>query len=306
MPVVSAVAADAYPAKPVRLLVGIAPGGATDVQARWFAQKLTTALGRPFVVDNRSGAGGLIAYHAAVTAAADGYTLLVTSPGVTIAAASEQKPIDPLRDTAPISLLTKAPFLVVVLPSLQVKTLQELIAYAKARPNEFVMAPAGRTAPHMGVLWLSYATKSNMTIITYKGVNPALVDLLAGQVHATLSNVPTSTPHVRSGRLRALAVTSPQRTSAMPDLPTVAESGIPGYDVSTWNGWVAPRGTPAAIVMTLNRALVNAAAAPDIAERLAVDGGSAIGSSPAEFARHMADEIARWEKLARVSGLKLE
>jgi tripartite-type tricarboxylate transporter receptor subunit TctC len=306
MPVMSAVAAEAYPAKPVRLLVGIAPGGATDVQARWFAQKLTTALGRPFVVDNRSGAGGLIAYQAAVAAAPDGYTLLVTSPGVTIAAASEQKPIDPLRDTAPISLLTKAPFLVVVLPSLPVKTLQELIAYAKARPNEFVMATAGRTAPHMGVLWLSYATKSNMTIITYKGVNPALIDLLAGQVHATLSNVLTSTPHVKSGRLRALAVTSLQRTKSMPDLPTVAESGVPGYDVTTWNGWVAPRGTPAAIVMTLNRALVNAAAAPDIAERLAEDGGSAIGSSPAEFARHMADETARWEKLAKVSGLKLE
>ena len=282
MPVMSAVAADmaTYPTKPVRVLVGIAPGGAVDVQARWFAQKLSAALGRQFVIDNRSGAGGLLAYQAATAAAPDGYTLLVATPGLTIAPALEKKPIDPVGDTAPISLLTKAPFLVVVVPSLPAKTLQELIAYAKAKPNEFVMAASGRTAIHMGAVWISYATKSNMTIVTYKGANPALIDVLAGQVHATLANVLSAAPHIKSGRLRALAVTSLQRSSAMPDMPTVAESGIPGYDVTTWSGWVAPRGTSPAIVMKLNRELVKAAAAPDISDRLAEDGGAAVGSSP--------------------------
>lgn len=307
LPIAPALAADGpYPTKPVRVLVGIAPGGATDVQARWFAQKLSTALGKPFVVDNRSGAGGLVAYQSAMSAAPDGYTLLVANPGLTISPALDKKPIDPLRDAAPVSLLTKAPFLVVVPPALPVKTFQDLIAHAKARPNEFVMAVSGRTAIHMGALWISHATKSNMTIVAYKGAGPALIDLLAGQVHATLSNVLTSTPHVKAGRLRAVAVTSAKRTTAMPDMPTVAESGISGYDVTTWNGWVAARGTPAPIVATLHQALAKAAAAPDIADRLAEDGGAAIGSSPAEFSRHLADEIVRWQKLAKASGMKLE
>jgi tripartite-type tricarboxylate transporter receptor subunit TctC len=302
---VSALAAEPrYPAKPVRVLVGIAPGGAVDTLARSFAQKAGAALGKPFVVDNRSGAGGLIAYQSAVTAAPDGYTLLVATPAYTIATALENKDIDLSGQTAPLSLLTKAPFLLVVTPSIPPKSVQELIAYAKSRPNEFVMAGAGGSAVHMGELWLSYATQSHLTIVTYKGANPALVDLLAGQVHSMLQNVLTATPLVKSGRLRALAVTSLNRTSAMPDLPTIAESGVPGYDVTTWNGWLAPRGTPPAIVATLNRALIEAAAAPEIAGRLAADGGSTIGSTPAELARHMSDEVARWRKVAKSSGLK--
>jgi len=286
---VGAIATDvstSYPVKPVRVLVGLAPGGAVDVQARWFAQKLGVELGRQFVIDNRAGAGGLVAYQATTSANADGYTLLVVAPGLTIAPALDRPAIDPLKELAPISLLTKAPFVIVVAPSLPPKTLPELIAYAKAKPNEFVMAASGRTAIHLGAVWLSYATKSNLTIITYKGANPALIDVLAGQAHATFVNVLSAVPHVKAGRLRAIAVTSLERSTAMPDLATVAESGIPDYDVTTWNGWAAPGGTPAAIVRRLNQQLVKAAAAPDISQRLAEDGGKAVGTSPDELTSH--------------------
>jgi len=306
---VGAIATDvstSYPVKPVRVLVGLAPGGAVDVQARWFAQKLGVELGRQFVIDNRAGAGGLVAYQATTSANADGYTLLVVAPGLTIAPALDRPAIDPLKELAPISLLTKAPFVIVVAPSLPPKTLPELIAYAKAKPNEFVMAASGRTAIHLGAVWLSYATKSNLTIITYKGANPALIDVLAGQAHATFVNVLSAVPHVKAGRLRAIAVTSLERSTAMPDLATVAESGIPDYDVTTWNGWAAPGGTPAAIVRRLNQQLVKAAAAPDISQRLAEDGGKAVGTSPDEFRRHIADEITRWKALVKVSGIRIE
>jgi tripartite-type tricarboxylate transporter receptor subunit TctC len=305
----SAIAADAsssYPVKPVRVLVGLAPGGAVDIQARWFAQKLGAELGRQFVIDNRAGAGGLVAYQATTSANADGYTLLVVAPGLTIAPALDRPAIDPLKDLAPISLLTKAPFVIVVAPSLPPKNLPELIAYAKAKPKEFVMAASGRTAIHLGAVWLSYATKSNMTIITYKGANPALIDVLAGQAHATFVNVLSAVPHVKAGRLRAIAVTSLERTTSMPDVATVSESGIPDYDVTTWNGWAAPRGTPPTIVRRLNEALVRAAAAPDISQRLAEDGGTAVGSTPDAFRRHIADEIARWKTLVQVSGMRAD
>jgi tripartite-type tricarboxylate transporter receptor subunit TctC len=297
----------AYPVKPVRVLVGLAPGGATDVQARWFSQKLTISSGRQFVVDNRAGAGGLVAYRIAVAAPAEGYTLLVVTPGLTIAPALQEKAaIDPSRELAPISLLTTAPFLLVVTPSLPVKSTQELIAYAKARPRELIMGVSGRTAINLGAVWFAQATGTKITIVTYKGNAPALTDVLAGQVHATFSNMLSSAPFLKTGRLLALAVTSLERISALPDLPTVAEAGVRGFDVSTWHGWAAPRGTPPAVIKLLREELKKAVAAPEIAERLSEEGSVSVAGSPESFAQHIAGEITRWEKLVKETGLKVD
>jgi tripartite-type tricarboxylate transporter receptor subunit TctC len=285
-----------YPTKPVRVLVGLAPGGAIDVQARWIAQKLTEQFGRQFVIDNRAGAGGLIAYELTANAPRDGYTLVAASPSLTIAPALQAHvPVDPVRDFAPVSLVTRAPYIVVVIPSFAATSMAEFIAYARARPDQVLVGASGRTAIHLGAMWLARATNIELTIVTYKGNAPVIADMLAGQLHATLSNVLSARPLLKSGRLRALAVTTLQRSSVLPDLPTVAESGVPGFNVDSWHGWMAPKGTPRAVVMLLNRALANAVGSTDVAEKLAADGASGIGGSPEEFGQHIAQEILRWK-----------
>ena len=290
--------AAAYPAKPVRLIVGLAPGGATDVQARWFAQSLTEAFGRPVIIDNRAGAGGLIAGQLAAAAAPDGYTLLAATPAMTIAPAMhETGAIDPVNDLAPISLLTKAPFFVVVTPAFPATTLKDLIAYARARPEQLLVGVAGGTAIHLGAVWLAQATNTRMTFVTYKGNAPVMTDLLAGQVHVSLANGVSAFSLLKAGRLRALAVTTMERSGALPDLPTVAESGVPGYDVNTWHGWLAPKKTPRAIIMQLNAALAKAVKSAVLSEKLAADGAIVIGGSPEEFSHHLALEGSRWKAL---------
>lgn len=289
----------AYPERPVRVIVGLAPGGATDAQARWFAQKLSETFGKQFVIDNRAGAGGMIAFQLAANAPPDGYTLVAATPALSIAPSLPSKTtLDPVNDFAPVSLVTKAPFFVVVTPSFPAASIKDLIAYARARPEELMMGVPSGTSIHMGAAWLALATNTRMTFVTYKGNAPVISDILAGQIHATLANGVSAQPLFKTGRLRALAVTTSERSSAFPDLPTVAEAGVPGYDVNTWHGWLAPKGTPRAIVMQLNAALVEATKSPALAEKLATDGAIIVGGSPEQFSRHIAQEVERWKSLA--------
>ncbi len=255
-----------YPVKPVRVIVGLAPGGGTDYQARLFSQKLAENLRQQFIVDNRLGAGGLIAYHTAASAAPDGYTLLVSTPVYTIAPAfNEKSRLDLLRDFAPVSLLTKAPYLVVVHPAFPGKTFPDMIAHAKTQPLNFGVSGLGTTI-HLGAAWIAQATRANIVIIPYKGTGPALNDLLGAQIHTTFANILNVSPHIKSGRLRALAVSGGERSRVIPELPTIAESGVPGFDVTTWHGWLAPAGTPPAILDRIHAELAKFVRTPALAE----------------------------------------
>ncbi|MCC7486293.1 MAG: tripartite tricarboxylate transporter substrate binding protein [Burkholderiales bacterium] len=301
----AAVAQEAYPSKPVRVVVGLAPGGGTDIQTRLFAQKLSEAFGRPFLVENRPGAGGTIAYAQVAKAAPDGYTLLGMTSGFTITPAVHGKlPYDPVRDFAPVSLVSRAPFLLVVHPSLPVRSVKDLLALARARPGMLDAGSAGQgSSTHMAFELFRMLAGVNIAHIPYKGTGPALIDAMSGQVQLLFGNVLSSLTHVRSARLRALAVTTAQRSRVLPDLPTIAEAGVAGYENGTWHGWLAPAGTPRAVLDRLNGALAQSAKAPDLNAKLAADGGEGVGTSAEAFARHIATELARWRKVAGQAGI---
>jgi len=297
-----------YPARPVRVIVGLAPGGATDIQTRLFAQKLSDSLGRPFVVENRTGAGGTVAYAHVAKSAPDGYTLLGVAGGYTITPFVYSKlAYDPVKDFAPISLLVQAPFLLLTHPSLPVKSVKDLLALARAKPGALDCASAGHgTSTHMAFELFRALARVNISHVPYKGTGQSLVDGMSGQVHMLFGNVLSSLPHARAGRLRALAVTTAKRSAVLPDLPTIAEAGVPGYENSTWHGWLAPTGTPPSILGRLNTELVRSTRSPDVVERLAPDGGEPVGSTPEQFRRHIADELARWGKLVTATGIRFE
>ena len=301
-------AAEAYPVRPVRIVIGLAPGGGTDLQARLFAQKLSDNFGRPFVVENRTGAGGTVAYAQVAKSPPDGYTLMGVTSGYTITPAVYEKlPYDPLKDFAPVSLVVQAPFLLLTHPALPVRTVRELLALARAKPGTLDCATAGYgSSTHMAFELFRVTAGVRITAIPYKGTGPALVDGMAGQVHMLFGNVLSSLAHVKSGKLRALAVTTAKRSAVLPDLPTLADAGVPGYEDSTWFGMLAPAGTPPAIVTRLNAELVKIARSPELVERLAPDGGEPVGNTPEQFARHLVAEIARWRKLVKDAGIRLE
>lgn len=299
---------ETYPVKPVRVIVGLAPGGGTDIQARLFAQKLSENLGRSFVVENRTGAGGTVAYAQVAKSSPDGYTLLAVASGYSITPAVYTKlAYDPIKDFAPISLMVQAPILLMVHPSLPVKSVKDLIAIARARPGMLDSASAGHgTSNHLALELFNILAKVKITHIPYKGTGQALIDAIAGQVHMMFGNILSSIPHVKSEKLRALAVTSAKRSTALPDLPTIVESGVPGYETSTWHGWLAPAATPASIINGLNAELLKTLKSPDLLERLAPDGGEPVGSTPEQFTRHLVAEIARWRKVVRDAGVRVE
>jgi tripartite-type tricarboxylate transporter receptor subunit TctC len=299
---------ETYPAKPVRVVVGLAPGGATDIQTRLFAQKLSESLGRSFVVENRTGAGGTVAYAYVAKSPPDGYTLLGVAGGYTITPVVYAKlSYDPVKDFAPISLVAQAPFLLLTHPSLPVKSVKELLALARARPGALDCASAGYgTSTHMAFELLRALSGARITHVPYKGTGQALVDAMSGQVHMLFGNVLSSLPHAKAGRLRALGVTTARRSAVLPELPTIAESGVPGYENSTWHGWLAPAGTPVAVLNRLNAELVRSARALDVVERLAPDGGEPVGSTAEEFARFIAADMARWSKLVRETGIRFD
>lgn len=300
--------ADGFPAKPVRVIVGLAPGGGTDIQARLLAQKLSVNLGRSFVVENRTGAGGTVAYAQVAKSPADGYTQLAVASGYSITPAVYPKlSYDPIRDFAPISLVIQAPILLMTHPSLPVKSTRDLVALAKARPGVLDSASAGYgTSNHMALELFNLLAGTRIAHVPYKGTGPALIDAMAGQVQVIFGNILSSLPYVRQGRLKALAVTSARRAKAVPELPTVAESGVPGYETTTWLGWFAPAGTPAAIVSRMSAELAKAVKSPEVMDSLVGDGGEPVGSSPEQYARHLAAEIERWRKVVKDAGMRLE
>ncbi len=307
-PLAHAQGAAAYPAKPVRVILGFAPGGATDIVARLFAAKLSESLGRSFVVENRPGGGGVTATTLVMKSPPDGYALLAVSGTYSITPAiTKSLPFDSIKDMAPISLVNQSPFLVVVHPALPAKTMRDLVALAKAQPGKLDYGSAGQGSNvHLAVELLNSMAGTKMNHVPYKGTGQALIDLMAGQVQLTVANIMSGLPYARSGRMRGLAVTSARRVTAAPETPTVGESGVPGYEVTSWNGWLAPAATPPDIIAKLNAELVKAAKAADINERMVADGGEALGTTPEQFRQHLIDEIARWRKVVQVAGIKVE
>jgi tripartite-type tricarboxylate transporter receptor subunit TctC len=296
-----------YPSKLVRVIVPTAPGAATDLQARLLAQKLSESLKRQFVVENRPGAGYLIGYGIVTKADPDGHTLLASSLALTlIPALRPDLPNDPSKDLAPVSLVSKAPFLLLVHPSLPPRTAKDLIAMAKAKPGVFDMGVANGTTTHIVSAYFASAAGIKLTLVPYKGTGMVMVDTMAGQIHMLFGNVLASLPNVRSGRLRALAVSTASRSSVLPEIPTLIESGVPGFDVSTWHGWFAPAGTPAAITSKLSSELAKAVQSPDLKRALTDDGGDPIGSNPEELRKLVATEVPRWRKVVQDSGMRLQ
>ena len=302
-------AADAYPSRPVRFVVAFPPGGGTDIIARSIAQKLAERIAQQVVVDNRPGAGGNIGTDIVAKSAPDGYTLLMGSAGPLAINASlfAKMPFDPIKDLAPVTLAASTPNVLVVHPSLRAATVKELIALAKARPGEINFASSGHGTPaHLAGELFNSMAGVRMVHVPYKGAAPALADLLGGQVQLMFSTMPPALPHVKAGKLRALAVTSAKRSPAAPELPTVDEIALPGFEANTWHGVVVPAGTPGAVVARLNREIVAILHLPDVIERLSGQGAEPVGSTPEEFAAYIRAETVKWARVVRESGAKAE
>ena len=298
-----------YPAKPVRLVVPFPAGGTTDILARAVAQRLSEAWGRQVIVDNRPGAGGNIGSDLVAKAAPDGYTLLMGTVGTHAINPSLYKnmPYDHVKDFAPVILVAGVPNVLVVNPSLPVHSVPELIAYAKANPGKLNFASSGNgTSIHLSGELFKAMTGVEMTHVPYKGSAPALTDLIGGQVQLMFDNLPSSLPFIKAGKLRALAVTSGARAAALPDLPTLAESGLPGFEASSWFGVLAPAGTPRDIVAKLNGAIAGWLASPEAKEKLLAQGAIAAGGTPEDFARHIGAETSKWAKVVKVSGAHID
>jgi tripartite-type tricarboxylate transporter receptor subunit TctC len=298
-----------YPSKPIRVIVSYPAGGANDIVARAVGQKLVEMLGQSVVVDNRSGAGGTIGADVAAKAAPDGYTLLMAAGAHALAPSLYIKlPYDIVKDFAPVSLAAKSSYLLVVHPSVPAKNVKELIALSKARPGKLNYASSGIGAPpHLAAEMFGTMTGTTMTHVPYKGDTPAIADLLGGHVDLAFLAISATSPHIKAGKLRALAVTSAQRTSAMPELPTVAEAGgLKGYDVSTWWGLLAPAGTSREAVDRLSQSVAKVAAMPDIKQRFTELGLDATANTPEQFSAFLKAEIEKFAKLAKLAGVKPE
>jgi tripartite-type tricarboxylate transporter receptor subunit TctC len=303
-----ALAQGSYPTRPIRLVVPTAVGGGADTLARLVAQGLSERLGRQVVVDNRPGTGGIIGYEIVAKAPADGYTLLLAVPSLAINPAIYKKiPYDAMRDFAPITQAARGPNLMVMHPSVPAKTVKEMIAFAKARPGEVLYASAGvGTAPHLAMELFSIMAQIRMIHVPYKGSTPGVIELIAGHVAIMAPSMISVIPHVRAGKLRALGVTSASRVAAAPDIPTIAEGGLPGYEAVTWFGLLASAGTPQDIIARLHKESVAILRAPDSKERIAGDGGEVVASSPEEFAAFVNAETVKWAKVAKAAGITLE
>jgi tripartite-type tricarboxylate transporter receptor subunit TctC len=300
--------AQSYPSKPIRLVAPFPPGGSIDVVGRLLAAKLSESLGQQIVVDNRSGASGILGTEAVMNAPADGYTILInTIPFVTNQFLMPRVPYDPLRDFAQISLVASSPAFVTVHPSVPVHSIMELIALAKAKPGQLNYSSAGvGTNPHIAGELFNLLAGTDIVAVQYKGGGPADTAVLAGEVTATFGNVSQQTAYVKAGRMRALAVTSAKRLAAMPDLPTVAEAGVPGYEFETWFVVCAPKGTPRPIVDTLNSHIRKVLSPPDQVKAYAERGVTVIASSPEEAVAHLEREQKKWGRVIRERGIKAE
>jgi tripartite-type tricarboxylate transporter receptor subunit TctC len=299
--------ASAYPTKPVRILVPTPPGGGNDIMARMAAQKMNERWSQAVVVDNRPGAGGQIAMETSARATPDGYTLLLGTTNLTVLPSMTKVAYDPVRDFVPVSLMATSANLLLIHPGVEAKSLQQLLALARAKPGQLNYASGSvASSTQLAAELMKSMARVDITHVPYKGAGPALVDLLAGQVQMMFSNPAASAAHVRSGKLRALAATSEKRLPDFPELPTVAESGLPGYEASTWWGILAPRGTPAPIVTQLNEVISNAISAGDVRSRIAALGAQPAGGPPQQLASLIRDELPKWTKVIKEAGIRLE
>ncbi len=298
----------AYPTKPVRMIVAVPPGGPADILARLVGPKLTEALGQTVVIDNRPGANGNIAYEMAARAVPDGYTFMLVAAGVAInPSLYREVHYDPVRDFAPITQGISVPNILVVHPSVPAKSVSELVALAKSRPGQLAFASAGNgTSGHLALELFKQRTGMNAIHVPYKGGGPALAEVLAGQVQALFSLALAATPQIKAGRVRALAITSGKRSPVAPELPTVAESGLPGYEVVGWFGWLAPAKTPREIVARLNAEIVKALNMPDVRERLLSQSSEPVGNSPQAFAAFIRSERDKWAGVIKRAGIRME
>ena len=299
--------AAAWPGKPVTIVVPLQPGAATDIETRLYAQRMSENLGRPVVVDYKPGAGSTIGTHYVVKSAPDGHNLIVLTPTFTFSNLSYPNlPYDPLKDIAPVSLMSRRPSIVIVHPSLPVKSIAEYIAYARARPGQINVGTAGAgSLAELGWQWFNSMTGIKVTIINYKGGAPASAALMSGEVQIALSGISQMMPFIKSGKVRLIGVTTAERSKVIPDVPTIAEQGAPGFDYQQWIGMGVAAATPPALVTRLNIELVRAARSPDIIARLEDDGTIIIASTPEAFRQRIAGESARWRKVAQETGAKL-
>ncbi len=300
--------AQTWPNRPVRMIVPLAPGGGTDILARLMAQRMGDTLGQTFVVENKPGAGTVIGAEMAAKSAPDGYTLYVSSPNIVINHGLHPKlPYDALRDFAPISQWVSFSNLLVVHPSMPVKSVQELIDYARSRPGKINYGSSGNGATtHLGMELLKVMTGIDIVHVPYKGSAPAMADLLSGQVSLMLDAGATSNPQIKAGKLRVLGVTGSKRSALNPDVPTIAESGVPGYDSSVWIGLFAPAGTPVDIIHQLHSTVGQVLNTPEVRSKLLAQEMEPIGSSPAEFSALVRSELDKWLKVIKTANVKID
>jgi tripartite-type tricarboxylate transporter receptor subunit TctC len=302
------VAAQKYPTKPVRMIVGFPPGGAADIVARILGKKLGESMNAQFVVDNRAGAGSAIGAEIAAKAPPVGYTLFVTAGTIAVTAGlQKQLPYDAVKDFAPVSLAASTPNVLIAHPSLPVKTVADLVELARAKPGQLNFGSGGNgTMTHLSGELLKLMTGVQLTHVAYKGAAPAITDVMSGQVQLAFAALPGALPQIKAGRVRAIAVTTTRRSPSAPDVPTVAESGVPGYEASNWYGVLAPAATPAPIVGRLNAEIGRALREAEVADALRRQGLDPLPSTPEEFARYLKADIAKWTKVIRAAGIRAE
>ena len=304
---VSDAAAQQYPSRPIRLIVPFTPGGTTDIVARVVGNRLAESLGVQVVIENRPGAAGSIGAEVAARSKPDGYTLFMGHIGTLAVnpALYAKLPYDPLRDFAPISMVTMVPSMLVVHPSLPVKSMKELMAFAKSHPGALTYGSTGAGGtPYLAVEYFKVMAKLDIVEVPYKGAAPMTTDLISGEISLTITGIPALLPHVKSGRLRALAVSSAKRSAAVPELPTMSEAGLRGYEATAWYGIVAPAGTAREILVKLNAEVISSLKHPDVGNRLKSEGAEPGGSTPNEFAAFIKTETARWAEVIKTTGVK--
>jgi tripartite-type tricarboxylate transporter receptor subunit TctC len=300
-------AAQSYPTKPVRLVIPFPPGGSNDVVGRAIAQQLAERLGQGVVVDNRGGAGSVIGTNEAAKAAPDGYTLLLISTAFPTSIAFNRLPQDAMRSFAPVAMLGSGPALLVVPAASPVNSVHDLLKRLKEKPGDLNAAAAGiGSFQHMATELFRLQSKTNFVIVQYKGGGPALTDTIGGQVHFNLGSLVQMVPHVRSGKLKALGVSSAKRVAAMPEVPTIAEAGVPGYEVSNWWGILAPAGTPQPVLERLHQEISAMLDSPETRKRFELEGAEALRMSVAEFAQFIGAETVKWTRVVKEAGIKAE
>ena len=296
-----------YPSKPVRVVVPFAPGGGSDFTGRLIAQKLSERMGTQFIVENKPGAGGNLGASEVVKAAPDGYTLLIISASYTVNPSVYKLAFDPVNDITPIIQISGGPYVIAVHPSVPAKTLAELVELAKKQPDKLAYGSSGSgSIMHVASEYFLDSAKIKVLHVPYKGTGPALQDTIGGQVQLVFGAIPATLPHVKSGRLRALAVTTAKRVAAAPDLPTVAESGYAGYEVTNWHGMVGPKGLPKDVLERLNREINEIIKSEDMKKHMETEGLEPAGGSPARFGEILKSEAERWAKVVKQAGIKVE